>query len=192
MAVSLRRTVAPALTPVSLAEVKAHLRVTGTAEDALIGVFLQSAVDHLDAWVGILGRALVTQTWELALDEFAVEIRLPLGLVQSVEAVEYRDTAGLVQTVPSASYVVDILSPEARIVLAPNATWPMTLDAINAVTVRFVCGYGAAAAVPSAIKAAILLMVADLYENREGQTAKALTPNATVDRLLSPYRTYAA
>lgn len=39
-----------------------------------------------------------------------------------------------------------------------------------------------------AIKAACLLMVGDLYENREGGTEKEIKPNPAVMNLLHPYR----
>ena len=41
---------------------------------------------------------------------------------------------------------------------------------------------------PSPVKAAALLLVADLYENREGQTDRQLYQNPTFERLLNPYR----
>lgn len=42
------------------------------------------------------------------------------------------------------------------------------------------------------MRAAALLLVADLYENREGQTERPLFRNATFERLLNPYRVMAA
>ena len=42
--------------------------------------------------------------------------------------------------------------------------------------------------VPSPNKSAALLMVADLYENREGQSDRLPYSNATYKRLLNPYR----
>lgn len=44
---------------------------------------------------------------------------------------------------------------------------------------------------PAPVDAAILLMVGDLYENREGQSDKALHRNQTYERLLNPYRVMA-
>lgn len=41
---------------------------------------------------------------------------------------------------------------------------------------------------PSAIKAACLLIIGDLYENREGAGEKEVKENMAVQRLLHPYR----
>ncbi len=41
---------------------------------------------------------------------------------------------------------------------------------------------------PAPVKSAALLLVADLYENRERQSSQALHRNDTFERLLNPYR----
>lgn len=45
---------------------------------------------------------------------------------------------------------------------------------------------------PAPVKSAALLMVGDLYENREAQSDRPLTENKAFDRLLAPYRVMAA
>ena len=45
------------------------------------------------------------------------------------------------------------------------------------------------ATVPSPIKAATLLMIGDLYENREAQSDRPFNRNPTYRNLLDPYRT---
>lgn len=47
------------------------------------------------------------------------------------------------------------------------------------------------AAMPAPVKAAILLQVGDLYENRERQGTEAYYQNRTYERLLNPYRVMA-
>lgn len=44
---------------------------------------------------------------------------------------------------------------------------------------------------PAPVRAAILLRVGDLYENREAQTDRPLHGNPTFERLLNPYRVMA-
>lgn len=186
----IRRVVAPAEPVVSLAEAKAHLRVEHADEDAYITSLVQAATSHLDGWSGTLGRALVEQTWEVTLDAFPVgAIHLPLGDVIAVTSVKYDDTAGDEQTVSSTDYFLDNRSLDGWVVPFADVSWPDTLDAVNAVRVRYTAGYGAASAVPAAIRHAILMLVAHWYANREAVTAGGASalPMA-VDALTHPFR----
>jgi uncharacterized phiE125 gp8 family phage protein len=172
---------APAETPVTLAEARQHLRVTATSEDALITNLIGAAVEHSETFTS---RAIVTQTWELSLDAFrGGEIELPKPNLQSVTSVKYIDLDGASQTVPAADYQVDTISEPGRIKLVPAASWPSVNEQLNAVTIRFIAGYGLAASVPFQIKAAILLLV-QYHEQRD---AKAEILQAA-ERLLWPYR----
>ena len=46
--------------------------------------------------------------------------------------------------------------------------WPDTYDRANAINIEFVCGYGDDAEdVPASLRAAMLLHIGDLYENRQ-------------------------
>lgn len=187
----LKRITPPAELVVSLAEAKAHLRVEHADEDAYIQSLVHAAISHLDGWSGTLGRCLVEQTWEVTLDAFPVgAIHLPLGDVIAVVSVTYDDTAGDEQTVPPADYLLDNRSLDGWVVPVSGVSWPDTLDAVNAVRVRYTAGYGAAAAaVPAAIKHAILMLVAHWYANREAVTAGGASalPMA-VDALTHPFR----
>ena len=57
---SLKRITAPSVEPIDLATAKLHMRVTHTAEDTLIPIYISAAVAYLDGPDGVLGRALVT------------------------------------------------------------------------------------------------------------------------------------
>ena len=130
---ALTRITAPSVTPLTLAEVKKHLRVVDDDEDEVIQIYLRAATDYIDGEWGFLGRAIVTQTWMLTIDEFpTAEIKIPLPPLQSVTSVEYDDTAGLIQVVPSTDYYVDTASEQGWIVPVANVPWPTTLDAVNA------------------------------------------------------------
>lgn len=188
---ALRLITAPVDAPVSLDEMKEHLRVETDAEDDLITAYRDAAVAHLDGWRGILGMALMAQVWELTLDEFpGDEIRLPLGPVINIVSVKYDDEDGDETTIDAAEYDLDANDNPAW--LLPVDSWPTTLDGINAVRVRFTAGHATAAEVPEPIKQAIRLIVGNWYQNREevvvGSTVAKL-PNAA-DVLLAPYRVY--
>jgi uncharacterized phiE125 gp8 family phage protein len=181
---------APAEEPITLAQAKEHLRATdSTSEDALIATLIRAARQRVENYTW---RRLITQTVDYTLDEFCSSdevIELPCAPVQSVTHVKYYDTAGVEQTLLSTLYQVDSKSEPARIAPAYAQTWPTIREQLNAVTIRVVCGYGLAAAVPSVIKAAMLLIIGHLYEHREevGDFETFEVPNAA-DALLFPYR----
>lgn len=178
---------APGVEPVTLAEARAHLRVTATDEDWLIQAHIIAARRRAES---LTHRRLVTQTWDWFLDRFPCwEMEVPFGQLQSVTSVKYLDTAGVEQTLAGTEYLVDAKSDPGRITPAYGKVWPTTRAQMNAVTIRFVCGYGLADRVPWEIRAAILLMVGHLFEHREDVSdfqAFALPDGA--EMLLAPYR----
>jgi uncharacterized phiE125 gp8 family phage protein len=189
---ALRLIAAPTVEPISLAEAKLHLRVDSNAEDTLITEQIKVARQQVE---NILQRALVTQTWELVMDKFpnSTTIKIPLPPLQSVSSITYIDQDGASTVYSSVSYLVDTYNQPGRIRLRLNLSWPSVyLQELNAVRIQFVAGYGAAAAVPEWAKAAIKLLLGDLYENRE-QTlvapgiVMANLPTGVMD-LLWPHR----
>ena len=53
------RVAGPSTSPVTLAEMKAAARVDFGDDDLIMQSYLDAAVDHLDGWSGILGRAII-------------------------------------------------------------------------------------------------------------------------------------
>lgn len=186
---------APAAEPLSAAEAKAHLRVTTTDEDTLIGSLITASRQRLEE---ITGRAFISQTWEYALNDFPEETRRnPLGAIWlprpplvSVTSITYTDTDGASQTLNASLYTVDTRAIPGQIVPAYGQTWPATRDIVNAVVVRYVAGYGASSAyVPEPIRQALRVDLATLYEHREDLVVgNIVAPISTVRTLLAPYR----
>jgi hypothetical protein len=50
--------------------------------------------------------------------------------------------------------------------------------------------WGILAEAPASVVAAVLLLIGDLYENREAQSSAVLHENKTVERLLWPHRVF--
>lgn len=193
------RTAAPNALPVEVDEAKAHLRIVERdgagavlphEDDALVEAFIAAATDHLDGWSGILGRALVNQTWRQDFAGFGGCLRLPLAPADGVQSVKYFDSANVEQTLPSASYQILVDAGGPFVALKSGQSWPSTFVRPDAVSVSYVAGYGGADKVPPAIKAAILLHVGHLYENREavnvGSIGSALPLGHAA--LIAPYR----
>jgi uncharacterized phiE125 gp8 family phage protein len=185
----LLRTVDAASEPVTTAEAKAHCRVTIATDDALIDAYIKAARHVAE---NRLGRALITQTWELTLDRFPDAIELVYPPIIGVTTIKYLEPlAGVSTTLNALSYTVDVKSEPGWIVPAYGYDWPDTRGVINAVTVTYTAGWGAAADVPQPIKTWILLQVGHWYENRE---ASVILPTGSVamlpfvDALLDVYR----
>lgn len=185
---------APTVEPLDLAEAKAHLRVDVTADDALIDSLITAAREHVEA---VTGRALTTQVWELFLDAFPTDeefIEIPKAPLSSLQDVSYVD-ADTGTTVAATLADFTTLAPvgeragRGSVGPGPGKAWPTNVStAPLSARIRFVAGYGAASAVPAGIKAAILLIVGDLYANREARLAGNLSDNPTVERLLFPFK----
>lgn len=185
---------APTTYPVSLEEVKLHLRLADQSEeDALLTILIDAATAQAELFTQ---RRFVSQTWKLYLDSWPGDgvILLPYPPLQSVTYIKYYDTQGTLQTLSTSDYVVDSNNFPARIVPAPQLVWPsLQTDKVNGIEIKFISGYlntTAVNALPGSIKAAILLIVAHFYEHRQEfitGTIIAKVPMAS-EWLLWPYR----
>lgn len=168
------RTVAPTALPISLAEVKAHLRVTHSDEDAIIASYLRAAVARAEEYTGL---GLLQQTWQQTFPAFAnpmllyrrplLQIGSPLAAVQ----VTFIDGSGALQTLDPSVYTVTGFGSDSAygaVRLGYGQIWPTVYSAQDAVIVTYTVGFGTtASSVPEAIRHAILVMVADAYAFRE-------------------------
>jgi uncharacterized phiE125 gp8 family phage protein len=157
----------PAVEPVSLADAKAHVRQDIDDDDAYITTLITAARMHVENWLGV---RLITQTWNLFLDEFplgAQDIQIPYGPVQSIASVSYVDTEGNTEVFPSSSYTLDNATIKARLFPVYSLIWPITRFVRNGVTIQYVTGYGLYGSVPANICHAIKLLISHWYEHRE-------------------------
>ncbi len=169
------------------------LNAATTAEDDLITAIIQAAREHVE---DVTRRGLLTQTWDYYLDAWPEgdAIKLPFGNLASVTSVKYKDSDGTETTLTvTTDYLVETNGEGiGRIVLPYGVSWPSaTLYPSNPITIRFTCGWTAAANIPKAIVAAQKLILTDLYEHRdakESQVQGNVTENPTVMALLSSYR----
>jgi uncharacterized phiE125 gp8 family phage protein len=194
---SLTVVTAPAAEPISLAEARAHLRVTDNEEDGLIAGYMRAALQFVETH---LARALVNRTYDLKLDWCwplnacgRRSIELPMPPAVSITSISYVDAEGANQTLASTEYQFAQPLQIGTIFEAYGKTWPTIRQQPEAITVRFVAGYGAAAsAVPEPIRQAMLLLVGHWYANREpvivGSTVAELP--LAVDALLFPHRVF--
>jgi uncharacterized phiE125 gp8 family phage protein len=180
----LKRIAAPE-SPLSADDLKAHLRISDSDYIAsLLPSYGSAAMQFVQDFTG---RAVGVQTWDLVLDRFPCDsITIPLPPLQTVDSITYVDESGVTQTWATDQYVVDTTG--GRVTPAFGVFYPATRDVINAVTIRFTAGYDTD--LPESIRCAMLLIAADLYENREAQQDTPLHANKTVEMLLWPHRVF--
>ena len=101
----------------------------------------------------------------------------------------------MLQTYSADNYYVITQDVTGYVKLKAGCSWPSIKERDDAVIVTFVAGYGAASAVPVAIKHAALLAAGRLYANRgDGEVlssaaAIAETSLSSAEKsLLNPYR----
>jgi uncharacterized phiE125 gp8 family phage protein len=178
--------------PVSLAEVKQHLRVDIPDDDALILALISSARQMAET---LTNRQLLPATWNLVLDAFPGPslMGVPAGLSYSIPGHAIlipQDMNFNLVTMPPEDYVVTSTDDLTRITPIFGQIWQPTLPQIGAVAVQFVAGYGDSTQVPEGIKHWIKLRVDSLY-NQRGEVAFArgrMDKLPYVDALLDPYR----
>ena len=173
---TLTRIVAPAEAPVMLAEAKAQLRVDHDDEDPLIQHYIDAATAWLDGASGILGRCLVSQTWQMDLDAITGLILLPFP-DSVIDSAVFTDATG-----GDVDYVIS--RQDERLLLRSRTGFG------RPVTITFIAGYGAPADVPATLRQAMLLLIAHWFENR---AAISLGPSASalplaLDAMLAPHR----
>ncbi|PPU93743.1 head-tail connector protein [Xanthomonas albilineans] len=190
--------------PVSLAQVKLHLRVDVAEDDALILALISSARQMAET---LTNRQLLSATWNLVLDAFPGPsligvpagttysipehaILIAKGPVQAVTSIVYQDMNRNLVTLPPTDYVVTSTDDLTRITPIFGQIWPPTLPQIGAVNVQFLAGYADSTQVPEGIKHWIKLRVDSLY-NQRGEVAFTrgnMGKLPYVDALLDPYR----
>lgn len=180
----------PAVEPISTAAAKLQCRVDHADEDTLIDTYIAAARGYVEQ---MTGRALITQTWEYTSDSFTPSgvIRLGRSPLQTITYVKYYNSAGVLTTVASADYFADVSLPLGELTLAYGAYWPSPRSQRNAVTVRFVAGYGDDPEnVPAGLRAAMLLMVAHMYTTREAFiTGTIIQDNPAMQNLMAGFVT---
>ena len=180
--------VPPTCEPISLAEAREFLRVDGTDQDGLIAGHTVAARQYCEK---LCGRAFINRTldakfdygWPCGNGNDANEIELRYPPLVSVTSITYVDGNGATQTLASNQYRVSLGDIAGIIVPEWGVSWPAVRSQVDAITVRFVTGYGTNLGdVPEPIRQAVMLYTRFLYDSREEDEAAA-------HRLLSLYRT---
>ena len=205
------RVTAPAsVTPISVDEVKLHLRISSSTEDAYLLDLINVATDLLQEYchrkfiqqeiTGWLdAENLMSNWWEgsivAAINAIASlrTIELPWTPAISVTSVSMFTLDDLEIVVDSDTYRVDAVDQAmpARITLKESAVWPGgSYRNQNSMKVVWLSGYGPSASdIPAGLKMALKHMVAYLYNNR-GDCSGDCVGACGAKSLAQPYKVY--
>ena len=180
--------------PVTLNDAKRHLNIglANTDHNLKIAECITAARERVEA---MTNRKMLTQTVTYYWDEWPSgdALVLPYGKLQSVTSISYKDTDGDWNTWSSTNYVVQTDGEPGKVVLDYGKSWPTTtLHPSKPIRVIYSCGYGTlAGSVPYQLKSAILLLTADLFEQRETEVFGVThTKLNTIGALVANYRIY--
>lgn len=139
---SLQVVTPPTSEPVALADVKARLRLTSTADDATITSQITQAREFCER---VSRRSLAYKSYALFLDRFPYPhepIRLPAPPLVSVSNVFYYDSTLTQQTWSPSEYWWTPAQSPALIVPKPGLIYPSPAHIPGAVEVDFTAGWG--------------------------------------------------
>lgn len=184
---SIKLVTAAASLPLSVDEVKDHLRVQDNDEDTLIALYLEAAVAYAESF---MGRSLIDQTWDLYLDSFPTASFIELPRQPILEVLQF-DTG---ESPEFSDYTLDPAG--GRLYLSASGTWPTVVGVANVARIRYRAGYvdqsdsPEVGEVPADILNALLLIIGTLYGIREtiivGQTPVPVSWSA--EQLLRRHR----
>lgn len=149
--------------PIPLSLLKAHCRVDFNDDDAILALYLSSAVSYFE---GATRRLLSQQTRHVRRFDFGATA-LPFPPFVSVTSVTYVDSNGATQTLAASNYVVDTNYPIA-VVRFVGELPDLDQDAFDRVTIQYVAGWENP---PADVVAAVLQLAAGSYLIRESVVA---------------------
>ena len=176
----------PAAEPLTRAEAKAFLRVDGEAEDALLDALIAAARRHVEAETG---RILMDQTWRFSLDRWPLRgvIPAPVAPVRTILEATVAAADGTPVALPEGALTL-VGDRAPALVRVESARVSAPLVSHGGIVITLLAGYGADADdVPADLVQAVRLMLAHLYEHRDGPGEATALP-AAARALIAPYR----
>lgn len=170
---------------------KEHLRVSGTAEDALITSYIDSAAEYVASVANRSFRYSVDLNVYVYLDrgEHYAKIRRATNL--TINQVRYKNNEGGFSLMDEGDYVFngECYPSTFEIKKVPSDITADTDDAVYRVWLK---GGESASALPKQFRLAIMLLVSHYYTNREAEYVGGITTELKegVKRLLNTVRKF--
>lgn len=167
-------TTAPAYEPVTMAEAKAHCRVYHALDNTYFGGDVVGAgiiAAARQTVENLISRPIVTTGFTTVFNGFpgSAELALPMAPLVAVSSLTYVDSSLSTITMNSSTdYLLKSYNGMGGIYMRTQQAWPTTYDGPEGVvTAVYTAGYGSTqAAIPMALRQAVLLQVQGLYEQR--------------------------
>ncbi len=172
----------PAAHPVTVDELKQDLSIGFADDDARLDACIAAAVGHLDGYYGVLGRCLVNQTWQIKEDHWLPQYSFRIPDVSGV-AINYLDADGVSQTVDPAFWQV-LEETSGAVLRFRGYHAPALADQSDAIEIEVTAGFGAPGDVPAALRKAIRIHAAHLYDGKNEMGMHRA--------LIAPYRWFVA
>lgn len=110
--------------PVSLADMKAYMKVTNTSDDDLITAMISAATEWGQKYTG---REFTDNEWALLIDCFDTRIEVRRSPVATIDQVDYL-VSGSPVTVDASVYYLKFGNFESEILLNEDQEWPTDGD----------------------------------------------------------------
>jgi uncharacterized phiE125 gp8 family phage protein len=179
---SLQITAPPTVEPVTVAEVKARLRLSSTADDTTIASNIKSAREFAEK---VTRRSLAAKTYAYFMNDFPgtkEPIRVPMPPLISVTAIKYFDSTLTQQTWDASEYFVAAMQSPGLIVPKTGFIYPCPASVPGAVEVDFIAGYDfpetgdlpAGPVCPEHLREGIRQLAVHIYEHPSAVTSEGL------------------
>lgn len=170
----------PSVEPLTLDQVKKQLEisVSDTTHDIQLASMIQEAREQ---WEHDTDSVTCYQTLRIKVSDFYDGFELPKGPVESVTSLQYYDGNNNLQTYSAANY--SLHKDEIR--LGYQVTLPAWSARWDAWAVTYRSGYSQdASLVPAIAKRAMLLLVANYFENRDMLMSEAMQSQKAYEMLV--------
>jgi uncharacterized phiE125 gp8 family phage protein len=188
----------PSVEPVTLAEIKTHLRgISHTDHDDLLNGLIKSAREYVET---VTNRAMVQRTLAAYYKDWPENdvFALPISPLISVSSVKYTTAAGTVTTYSADNYTVETALTPGLVMLGYEKTWP-TATLHNdeyPIEITYLAGYEPNSAspadytanIPENLKTAVKFHVELMYDKPPEQYERTL--QRAIDSLLSGYKVW--
>lgn len=184
----------PVTEAVSLDDVKAHIRLTSTIDDAMVTRLAKAARIRAEF---ISRRSLVYKGYVFTMDKFpspGQDIRLPNPPLITLSSILYLDSDLEQQTWDAAEYNVGTKQSPAIVRPKSGHVYPIAADAPDAVEVHFYAGYysdgygSPSLPLPEDLALAIAQLAGHWYDHPEAFSSE--TQNAVPENYKDIFRSY--